>query len=498
MRHQPLRAFDGRFFYLLVSRLRVDLSFDRLRAFTGLLLLCAAPALFAQESSLPAATRQQLAETVTSVLAETGTPSAQVGILQNGAVVYTAAFGDASIATPGKAAVAATPQMAYGIGSISKQFTAVAVMLLVERGQLSLDSPVSTWFPELAHSREITLRNLLNQVSGYEDYYTEDYLLPELAQPTDSYALVKRWTSHPLNFAPGTRWQYSNTNYVLAGLIVEKVTGQPFFQFLEANVLQPAGLEGVVNLDAERPPLPVGYQRFGFGPPRPVQGEAKGTLSGAGQLAMPIAQLMKWDTVVLHRNLILKPSSWQVLQSEVALPDGSGSGYGMGFFLGAHDSRRIVQHSGGLSGFTSLNQLYPESASAIAVLTNSDTATGALVTAIEKILFAPQPATAVAGDAATEALLKKVVSQIEADKLDRSLIAPNLAYLFTPQVLADYRDSLRPYGEIATLEPLRAYERGGMNGFSYRATFRNGEQLRVSGYVTKDGKLDQLMLAKIR
>jgi len=468
-----------------------------LRAFTGILLLCL-PLVAQQESSLPAATQQQLTETIKSVLTATGTPSAQVGIVQHGNVVFASAFGDARLAADGKPAVPATPQMAYGIGSISKQFTGVAVMLLVERGQLSLDAPVSTWFPELAHSHDITLRNLLNQVSGYEDYYTEDYLLPELAQPTSSYELVKRWTSHPLNFAPGTRWQYSNTNYVLTGLIIEKVTGQPFFQFLKTNVLDPAGLSGVVDLDTNRPAIPVGYQRFGFAAPRAVQGEAKGTLSGAGQLAMPISQLMKWDTVVMHRALVIKPTSWKVLQSEVALPDGSGSGYGMGFFLGARDSRRIIQHSGGLSGFTSLNQLYPESGNAIAVLTNSDTATGALVSAIEAILFAPQAAGAVASNPATEALLKKVVSQIEANKLDPALIAPNLAYLLTPPVLADYRESLKPYGDITALEPLRAYERGGMDGFAYKATFSTGEQLRLSGYVTKDGKLDQLMLGRIK
>ncbi|MBS1800036.1 MAG: beta-lactamase family protein [Acidobacteria bacterium] len=471
---------------------------QRLRLCAGFVLLCSPCALVAQQTSLPAETQAQLAGAIKGVLAETGTPSAEVGIVQEGKVVYTAAFGDARIASAGKHAVAATPEMPYGIGSISKQFTAVAVMLLVERGKLKLDDPVSTWFPELAHSSEITLRNLLNQVSGYEDYYTEDYLLPELAQPTDSYALVKRWTSHPLNFAPGTQWQYSNTNYVLAGLIVQKASGEPFFHFLEENVLRPAGLTGVVNLDAERPSLPAGYQRFGFGPPRQVQGEAQGTLSGAGQLAMPIAQLMKWDTAVMHRQLILKPSSWQVLQSEVALPDGSGSGYGMGFFLESKNGRRVIEHSGGLSGFTSLNQLYPDSGSAIAVLTNCDTAYAALVAAIEKIIFAPRPGAAVAHDSALEDLLKKTVSQIEAGKLDPALIAPNLLYMFTPQVLADYRDSLKPFGEITALEPLHRHERGGMYGFAYKATGNSGQVLRMSGYVTKDGKLDQLMLARMK
>ena len=172
----------------------------RLRLCAGLVLFGSSCAVIAQQSSLSSEIQAQVDGAIKTVLAQTGTPSAQVGIIQQGKIVYTAAFGDAQIAADGKPAVAATAGMPYGIGSISKQFTAVAVMLLVERGKLRLDDPVSTWFPELAHSQEITLRNLLNQVSGYEDYYTEDYLLPELAQPTDSYALVKRWTSHRLNF----------------------------------------------------------------------------------------------------------------------------------------------------------------------------------------------------------------------------------------------------------------------------------------------------------
>ena len=86
--------------------------------------------------------------------------------------------------------------------------------------------PVSTWFPELGHATEITLRNLLNQVSGYSDDYTEDYLTPEMAAPIDTYTLIKEWTAKPLDFKPGTKWQYSNTNYGLAALIVQKVAGR--------------------------------------------------------------------------------------------------------------------------------------------------------------------------------------------------------------------------------------------------------------------------------
>ena len=343
------------------------------------------------------------------------------------------------------------------------------------------------------------MRNLLNQVSGYEDYYTEDYLTLDLARPVDTYAFVKRWTSHPLNFPPGTQWQYSNTNYLLASLIVQKVANEPFFTFLQRSVLAPAGLSHVVNLDGpDVPPTPRGYIHFGFGPPRETPREGKGTLSGAGQLAMPIGDLMLWNTVVMHRDAVLKPTSWQTLQAEVDLPDGRGTGYGMGFFLEARNSHRVIEHSGGLNGFTTLNQIYPNDDAAIGVLINSDTGTGKLVSAIEEVLFAPQPASEAKRNLIAETLLKKAIEQLERGTIDRSLLAPNLDFYFTPPALADYQATLAKFGTVTKLDLAGEFERGGMEGLIYNVTGNSGVMLRVLIYITKDGKLDQLLLAKPR
>jgi CubicO group peptidase (beta-lactamase class C family) len=389
--------------------------------------------------------------------------------------------------------------MPYGIGSVSKQFTAVAAMVLVEQGKLRLDDPVSTWFPELAHSHDVTLRQLLNQTSGYSDYYTEDYLTPELATVTEPYALVKRWTDKPLDFPPGTQWQYSNTNYVLSSLIVEKVAGQPFFQFLSKHVLAPAGLTGVVNLDGPNvPDLPRNYIHFALGPPRETPREAKGTLTGAGQLSMPVGQLALWDTVVLHRDKVIKPSSWQMLQSEASLPDGTGTGYGMGYFLAAQDSRRIVGHSGELNGFTTLNELFPAQDAAIIVIVNSDRGTGEIFSAIEQVVFAPAPPTLPAANPEAEHLVRSALEELRKGAIDRSQINDNLAYFFTPRVLEDFKTSLETIGSITKIELIGGSDRGGMNGLSYRITGSSGITARVSVYITKDGKLDQLLITRIQ
>ncbi len=436
--------------------------------------------------------KSQVDAAVSKALKDTDMPSAQVGIAVGGKVVFTCAYGLARIEPEAKA----TADLPYGIGSVSKQFTASAAMILMERGKLRLDDPVATWFPELAHSKEITLRMLLNQVSGYSDYYTEDYLTPELATPTDTLAQVKRWTSRPLDFPPGTKWQYSNTNYELAALIVQKVAGEPFFAFLTKNVLQPAGLKHVIDLGGEVPAVPQGYLHFGFGPPRATPREAKGTLFGAGQLAMPIGDLLLWDTVVMQRK-VLKPTSWQVLQGEFNLPDGSGTGYGMGYFVEAKGGRRVIEHSGGLNGFTTLNQLYPTEDVAIGVLVNGDGGTGAIVRAVEGVVFAPTAKAPIVPDARADALTKAAVQQLAEGRIDRQLINENLAFFFTPQASADYKTSLVGFGNVKSVEAVNHFERGGMDGWFYKVTAEGGKAVGVFVYVTKDGKLDQLLLEKI-
>jgi D-alanyl-D-alanine carboxypeptidase len=443
-------------------------------------------------ASLPACAQfspTTLEANVKAALTQTATPSAQIGIVRDGVVLYTGAIGLAQT-TP---AIPSSPDMPYRVGSVSKQFTAAAAMLLVERGKLKLDDPVSTWFPELAHAHEITLRMLLNQVSGYSDDYTEDYLTPEMAAPIDPYALIQEWTAKPLDFAPGTRWQYSNTNYGLAGLIVQKVAAEPFFTFLRTNILLPAGLTHAIDLDGPSvPALPVGYVRNGFGPMRPAIQEGKGTVFGAGELAMPIGDLARWNAVVLHRE-VLQPTSWQTMQSEYQLPNGHGTGYGMGFFLHVRDGRRIIDHSGEVNGFVSLNTLYPTEGVAISILTNAETSTAALVQAVESAVFTPQAKAAIPRDPASESAVKQVIAQLQQGRLDRSLIAPNLNFYFTDQVIADYKTSLAPLGLIHTIEPLTHSERGGMTGIVYKVQ-GTGAAIGVFVYVMKAGKLDQFVL----
>jgi len=183
----------------------------------SLAFLLAPAALAAQGvNTLPPELSTKVQAAVNDVMTRTHVPSASVGIVQGGRIVYTAAFGSARL-TP---AMPATPAMHYAIGSISKQFTTACVMLLVQEGKMSLDDPVGKWFPELTRSNEVTVRNLLSHTSGYQDYAPQDYTIPAWTHATTANAIIHEWATKPLDFDPGTQYQYSNTNFNIVGLIV--------------------------------------------------------------------------------------------------------------------------------------------------------------------------------------------------------------------------------------------------------------------------------------
>src|SRR5215471_9856785 len=170
------------------------------------------------QNQLPADLTEKIDKVATDTLTRTGVPSASIAIVKDGQIAYVKAYGDARLEpnTP------ATPQMRYSIGSISKQFTATAILLLQEQGKLLLDDKVAKYVPNLTRGNEVSIRQLLSHTSGYQDYWPQDYVPPFMSQPIAAEKILDLWARKPLDFDPGTKWQYSNTNYVIAGLIVEK------------------------------------------------------------------------------------------------------------------------------------------------------------------------------------------------------------------------------------------------------------------------------------
>jgi CubicO group peptidase (beta-lactamase class C family) len=235
-----------------------------------------------------------------------GVPSVSIAVVKGGQLLHAKGFGYASLAekTP------ASTKTRYAVGSISKQFTAAALLLEQEKGKLSLDDKVSKYFPELTRAAEVTIRNLLSHTSGYEDYAPQDYLIPEWTKPTTPREILNRWAKKPLNFDPGTQWQYSNTNYVIAGEILEKVSGQQLLPFLKANIFDPLGMASAGDCEIRSPADATAYTRYALGPARPVGREGSGWYFAAGELCMVPSDLAKWDIAFLQKR-ILSPASYE-------------------------------------------------------------------------------------------------------------------------------------------------------------------------------------------
>jgi CubicO group peptidase (beta-lactamase class C family) len=407
-----------------------------------------AAALSTQSQQLPPDMAAKVAAIAQKVLANTGVPSASVGIVQNGHVVYTQAFGLARVSPP----LPAAASMAYPIGSISKQFTATAILILQQQGKLSLQDPVSEFFPELTRSHDVKILNLLTHTSGYQDYAPQDYTIPAWKLPGDPLKVVHEFAGKPLDFEPGTQWQYSNTNFVLAALIVQKVSGEPFAKFLRDHVLAPAHLDDVLNLNTDQSRLQVtGYMRNALAPIRPAALEAPGWYFGDGDLAMPVGQLLKWDLTLMNQSL-LTPASYKAMETPFTLADGKGSHYGLGVEVFTQNGHRVIEHSGEVGGFVAENLILPADHIAIAVLTNQEASDAAsdIAQQIAPLLLAATPGSTSAADPATTAAkvfvpsLQAIIAGLQKGSIDRSLFTADCNDYFDATALADYKSSLAP------------------------------------------------------
>ncbi|HEY4380727.1 MAG TPA: serine hydrolase domain-containing protein [Acidobacteriaceae bacterium] len=458
-----------------------------LRVFVVALVGFGGGVLWAQQGISPDL-RAKVDAAALAVMVSTGVPSAEVGVVQGGKIVYTAAYGKAHLSPE----VAATPTMHYPIGSISKQFTAACVMLMVEDGKMSLDDPVSRWFPELTRAKDITVRMLLSHTSGYSDYAPQDYTIPAWEKPVDPAKLVREWAGKPLDFEPGTKWQYSNTNFVLTALILEKVSGEPFWQLLKTRVLGPLGLKDVLNLDTDRAGLEAeGYIRNALGPLRPAVLEAPGWYMGDASLAMPVADLLRWDISMMDRTL-LKPQSYKTMETEVLLKNGAPTGYALANDVAIRGGHRQIYHGGEVGGFVAQNTILPDDHIAVAVLTNQEASAAAseIAAAVVGILTTPAPGK---DASANESQVQAMLNGLEDGKLDRSLLTDDCSFYFSKQTLGDFAASLKPLGPVLEVKQTREALRGGMTLRSFAVSFKD-KSVSVSTYAMPDGKLEQFLV----
>jgi len=429
---------------------------------------------------------------ISKLLADSGAPSVSIAIVERGQPAYAKAFGKASL-DPNRAADAHTR---YAVGSVSKQFTVAAILLIAEQGKLSLDDKVSKYFPDLTRANEITVRELLSHTSGYEDYAPQDYIIPEWIKPTTPEAVLDQWAKKPLDFDPGTRWQYSNTNYVLAGRIFEKASGQQLMPFLKEKFFDPLGMTSAGDCSVDKTPEDaVAYTRYALGPARPALREGPGWYFAAGELCMTPADLARWDSAFLHKQ-ILSAQSYNEFTTEILLKDGDHTRYALGLQIGQHNNIPVIYHGGEVSGFLTLNQVFPTRDAAVIVCSNQDgiDLIEPVAAVIANWVLGSEDASS--NGAASPAELQQVRNILEGlqkGQVDRSLLTSNMISYFSETAIRDIQSSLSQLGALKSVTRVRQALRGGMTFRAYDLQFEK-RNLILTVYLTGEGHYEQFLI----
>jgi CubicO group peptidase (beta-lactamase class C family) len=321
----------------------------------------------AQNSS---AAQDSVGDYVRSEMQKQHIPGLSLLVSKGGEIVRAEGFGLANV----ELQAPVKPETVFQSGSVGKQFTATAVMMLVEEGKVALDDPLTKYFPDAPTSwKEVTVRQLLSHTAGFTDYpekfdFRKDWTEDELLKVVEGI---------PLAYPPGTKWDYSNLGYLTLGILIHRVTGEFYGDFLQQRIFRPLGMQ-TTRIISEADIVPnraAGY--------RLVKGELKNqewvapmvNTTADGSLYFSILDLAKWDAA-LYGEKLLKRSSLDLMWTPVKLKDGSpnkgadGSAYGFGWFVGEHQGHRVIGHDGAWQGFQTTIDRYVDDRLTVVVLTN--------------------------------------------------------------------------------------------------------------------------------
>jgi CubicO group peptidase (beta-lactamase class C family) len=288
-----------------------------------------------------------------SYVLKAGEPGGVVLVARNGRVIYKKAFGMANM----ELGVPMREEMVFNIGSQTKQFTAVAVLQLVEQGKLSLRDEVTKFLPDYtAGGQKITVENLLTHTAGVPAFEREAMArLQGEKRFVTLNEIIATFKGRPLDFAPGAKWSYSNNGYMLLGAIIEKVSGVPYPEYLEKNLFGPAGMTATHFGDDYKIVRNRAASYIYSRAESQVLNAAKDkveTAYSAGAIQSTAEDLFKWNQALLANKLITK-ESLEKARAEFKLPDGRGTNYGYGWFIGNIQGSPIVEHGGNMGGFMS-------------------------------------------------------------------------------------------------------------------------------------------------
>lgn len=300
------------------------------------------------------------------------TPGAAVIVIQGAKIVYEAGYGLADLAkgTP------VTPSQIFHLASVGKQFTALAVLILLEKGKLDLDDPVEKYLPEIANfGNGVTIRRLLNHTSGIPDAYSGklvDALMQRSARPTNADLLAVLSTADGLLFDPGFQFEYSNTGYDVLGALIERVSGESYPDFLEENIFGPLGMKNTFSLPSPRqkndPLLAHSYVKY-QGVIQPYDTYWLDDIVGSGTIYSTIEDMFLYDQAMYTDAIVGKSTLAEAFQPAV-LYDGTKYPYGFGWEIKDENGERSFWHSGKWLGYQSYYERFPDRKLSIIVLMN--------------------------------------------------------------------------------------------------------------------------------
>lgn len=436
-------------------------------------------------------------------------PGLQIVVIDHGRIVRDDAYGVRNITTrqPVDSATA------FEIGSITKQFTAAAILQLKERGKLSLGDPLSKYVPGYFAGRNITISQLLLQISGIPNYTDTKAFgklvvmrrsTIELARSgnfDDILAIIKNL---PLNFQPGTKFQYSNSNYVLLGHIVEIASGMPWDRYVARNIFRPAGMNrsSFMENEAHIADMATGYTtsqvcahwavrcRGDFIP----TGTFMGWAAGAGAIVSTASDLARWDLALLDGKIVNK-NDLTLMMTPAALPAfNANTHYAFGWVIDHHDNQPRIWHNGGTLGFSSTNEMYPSLDQDIIILINTtasnpDTLAMSEFDGLHPALAQAAGAAAAGEDPAVTARVKGTFAQFVSGNVDRSQLSAQMNRAMSQSVIETAKSQFSELGA-----PVRWVYRGSQAAanqttYTYRVSFSTGVSMNVYMTVDDAGKV---------